>query len=337
MPRALNQLQVADRLATDAKKMMRDRVEIPATNMIVTEWESVRDDVRAYAAGVWNQMNAKDNPLAAEHAKQRITAFMDEKLHMFRDQAVEILNVAKRQAFKQQFLMDHWILDQVTPPNINVKPKRNADDYKPAGGVHRKVGVKEAWYDEPTQGEPNEDPDTGQPVASHEQRVDAYVKTWEIAAFAGLAMGGIQGDSPGDIDARIGGTLADGNQMNHALTRLVSTEVQVSIGDADDAFRMDNQNLVKERRWQTMEDERVCYICKPNNGKTEAEATHNIPAHPRCRCYWRTVPVPYKDLAGGAAHPSAGNRGMAIKDPQTGAFLGTAVVDFDGWSQTLAG
>ena len=73
----------------------------------------------------------------------------------------------------------------MTPPNISVKPKRNADDYTPAGGVHRKVGVKEAWYDEPTQGEPNEDPDTGQAVASHEQRVDTYVKAWEIAAFAG--------------------------------------------------------------------------------------------------------------------------------------------------------
>ena len=387
MPRALDQTQVADCLTADAKKMMRDRIEIPARDMVLAEWQTVRDDIRAYAAGVWNQMNATDDPMMAELAKQRITEFMDEKLRMFRNEAVGILDTAKRQAFKQQFLMDHWILDQVTPPNIQVKPKRSGDDYTPAGGVHRRVGsvtgkltkpkgggvqggeldnsgavtapipkskTREvqgfdwgggrsgeggkggSWFDEPLEGQPNEDEVTGNAVASHEQRVDAFLKAWMADAFAGLVMGVVQGYSPNDIDARIGETRADGTQMEYALSLLLSTEVQISIGDADDAFITDFGNMVQERRWQTMEDERVCPTCKPNNGKTPEKATTTIPAHPRCRCYWRTVPASYKGLAGDAAVSGAKDGAMVIRDPQTGKTIGTVLVSFDDWSQAVA-
>ncbi len=47
-----------------------------------------------------------------------------------------------------------------------------------------------------------------------------------------------------------------------------------------------------EPRWHTMQDERVCIICEPNDGKLKSEGwtAHGIPAHPRDRC-WTTIEV----------------------------------------------
>jgi len=348
MPRYLNQDTVMDKLTDESKRMLRDRVELPAAEMLQDAWAPVRDDIRAYATGVWRQLGAQDSPTTAEVAKQRITTYMDDKLRGFRGDVVRFLNDAKRQAFRQQFLVNHWIMDQVTPPNIEVKLKREPESYTPTGGVHRQVGKrpgkqwpipgvksKEAWFDEPIQGTANTDPVTEEPQASYEQRTDGYMKAWEIAAWSGLAIGGLQGDSPDDIDGRILGARADGNQMEDVLGRMVQTEVQVSVGDADDAFMRDHSNLVQESFWKTMEDERVCPICEHNEGKTPEKATHNMPAHPRCRCYWAKRPVEFKRLAGPNAVPGLDSRAMAIRDPRTGETLGSAVVRFDAWAQAL--
>jgi hypothetical protein len=44
--------------------------------------------------------------------------------------------------------------------------------------------------------------------------------------------------------------------------------------------------------WHTMDDERVCVICAPNDGKRKSEGwtADGIPAHPRDRC-WTTLVV----------------------------------------------
>jgi hypothetical protein len=345
VPRQLNQDDVAERLAFAGKKMMRDRVEGPAVKMLLDRWETVHADLSAFARGVWAQTGAGDNPFSTEQAKQRIQDRFDAELKAFRNEAADILNTAKRQAFEQQFLFDHWVIDSTTPPNVDVKPKRDPAAYQPAGGVHRKIGKKvgEAWWEEPTAGTPNTDPDTGEPEDSGEQRLDSFLKTWEVAAFAGLAVGGIAGDDPDDIGARIDGARADGYQVNDVMNRLVRTEVQVSVADADDAFDRDYGHLLTERRWKTMEDERVCWICESQEGKTEEQATYNIPAHHVCRCYWKPKPLPYKRLAGELAVPGvsplgmvfADPLGMVFADPATGRPRGAVITSFDTWSQTI--
>lgn len=354
MPRQkfLQQRQVADRLAMDAKKMLRDRVELPASRIVLERWEQVRADIRAFARGVWEQTGARDNPLTAENAKQRIAAFMNTNLLGFRNWVVDVVNNAKMQAYEHQFLTDHWILDQVTPPNIQVRLKRNPKEYKPTGGFRRKMGVKEAWYDEgygsggaggggqwfdqPIAGRTDfKADDKVTPIASHEMRFDLYLKAWAMAAFTGLAIAAIQGDEPEEVELRIeDAKTADGHRMETVLSRLIKTEVQVSIADSDDAFEEDFKDLVKRRYWKTMEDERVCPICRPNEGRTEAHATHGIPAHVGCRCYWRMEAVSFKTLAGIFGVGRLGSGVMAVRDPRTGELTGTAVIDFEGWKQT---
>ena len=337
MARNLQQTKVANRLAMAGKKLMRDRIELPAARMMVERWEQVRDEIIAHARGVWEREHGAESPLHAQVARDKIATFMDEHLKRFRNETVEILNTAKVQAYEQQYLIDNWVLDQVTPPNVTVKPKRNPAQYQPAGGFHHKIGLKEAWWEEPPEGTPNTDPDTGAPVASGEQRVDGYLKAWEAVALAGVGLGALQGDSPEDIDARVSGATAAGVNVQAAIDRIIKTEVQISVADADESFMEDFEELLKrdESVWVTMDDERVCDICRSQEGKTQDEAEYTMPAHPKCRCWWRVKALDYKQLAGALSVPGVSPESMIFRDPQTGKARGAVVVNFDAWAQSI--
>lgn len=338
----LKQAEVAERLGMDAKKIMRDRIENPAAQMIRDLWTSTKDDIAAFARGVWSQENAEQGLHLAEPARHRIQQHVDRAMQVFRDEVVHIMKTAGRQAFELQYLLDHWILDQVTPPNVKVRPKRDATllaglprmQERPAGskvkesGGHHHVG--ESWFTDPVEGAAPTGEDS-----SAEQRVDGWSKAWTQAAITGIMLGGVQGDSPEDIEGRIDSATAGGSQLDSVLDRLIRTQVQVSIANADDEFSDDYSDMIEDRIWVTMDDERVCEDCESQEGLPEDEWTFDQPAHPRCRCWARLVPKGFQGLAGGAAVPGVSDDSMAIRDPESGEVVGSVTVEFSGWSQGL--
>jgi hypothetical protein len=337
---------VGTRLAMDAKKVLRDRVELPARKMILDRWSAVQLDLAAFARGVWAQHGAEQGPAFAAAARARIAAHSDAVLKAFRDEAVHILNVAKEQAYRVQTLLDHWILDQMTPASTPVKPKPGrVEGYQPVGRERRQIGRKareahvraharESWFDEPAEGTPNTD--AGTPVASHEHLVDGYLKAWQAALIGGLTLSTVQGDTAEDVDARVMATRTDNRDVGEVFGRLISTEVQITVADADDDFDDEWGTLVTERVWMTMDDERVCPICASQEGRNEETATYDIPAHPVCRCWWRIVPKPYRDLLPEDARVAgAGDGSMVFRDPQTGEPAGQVVIEFHRWEQTV--
>lgn len=51
----------------------------------------------------------------------------------------------------------------------------------------------------------------------------------------------------------------------------------------------DNPSIEAVPVWQTRNDERVCLVCGPNNGKLQGTTWQQPPpAHPRCRCWVNT-------------------------------------------------
>jgi len=75
----------------------------------------------------------------------------------------------------------------------------------------------------------------------------------------------------------------------------------IAVTETTRAFAAGNQivqrelakaGIQMERFWNTSNDELVCDICGPNDGKFESEGwtVGEIPAHPRCRC-WETLGV----------------------------------------------
>lgn len=75
----------------------------------------------------------------------------------------------------------------------------------------------------------------------------------------------------------------------------------IAVTETTRAFAQGNQIVQRElqsagirmeRRWNTSNDELVCPVCAPNDGKFESEGwtAAGPPAHPNCRC-WETLGV----------------------------------------------
>lgn len=347
---ALNQTDVVDRLTFQGRKLMRDRVERPMADTIVDGWNAAKKDIADFARGVWKSEGGDRDVFGARRAKERIEAYMERRVREFRGQARTVLHQTMRQSYRMQYLTSCWILDQVTPPNYRVRPRRNVDHYKVTGTVQRGIGKKseeamvlvspeasrlvESWFDEPSDAPANRTED-GEATPSPLGRMDSYLKAWGGTALVGLGMAATYNSDPDEVGGKIENTSAGGQNMDYALSRLVKTQVEVSVMDADDDVTADWGDLEEERFWGTMEDERVCDICASQEDLPEAEWEYHLPAHPGCRCYPKRKPKSFKALAGDMGVPGADDRDMVFRDPDTGKPVGVVLVSFDNWMQKL--
>lgn len=318
----------------DAHKMLRDRVEKPAAELVRDRWRALLDDVAAHVRGVWAQEDAESGIHDATRALTRIDSYLDRELKGFRHEAIELVNAAMRQSYQLEYMSQTWILDQITPPNVKVRPKRDSNaDYNPTARPRRKMGFRESWFTEPPQGTPQPGEQGAEP--SHEHRIDAWLKAWAATAAAGLMLGGVQGDTPTDAADRIAGATAAGPSVENVLSRIVQAQVEVAAADAGDDFWTDQENLLVRRVWTTMDDEDVCEDCASQEGLTYEETDADIPRHPHCRCWWRQVALAYQEIAGDLAAPGVVRTSMAFRDPETGEIAGAVVIEFDTWAQAL--
>lgn len=106
-----------------------------------------------------------------------------------------------------------------------------------------------------------------------------------------------QGISEDEIIQRMAMRLSAGHAEQIAITEMTRAEAYFS--DAL-AARLQEQGLNTQIRWLTGEDEKVCPICSPADGKLKDEPITSVaggwngqtwgnrfgrpPAHPRCRC-----------------------------------------------------
>jgi len=98
-----------------------------------------------------------------------------------------------------------------------------------------------------------------------------------------------QGVSQNEIIERMALRFSSGHAEQIAVTELTRAEGHFS--DALSA-RLNEQGATNQIRWLTSEDEKVCPICAPLDGKlkkdggwiTKAGMIERPPAHPNCRC-----------------------------------------------------
>lgn len=306
---------VAERLGQDVRKILRDRVEKPAAKLILDRWEEVRGEIAAHARGTWGAHGGGDHMANAETAKLRIVQFMDRHLAAYRQEAARILRATQRQAHDTQYLSTVWILDQITPPNVKVRPRKDILERWREGKLH------ESWAEQPS-------PDP-KAEADGENRLEGWLKAWELSAIAGLTLGGVQGDDDSDAFDRIMGADADGQDMINVLGRLIQGEIQLAINGGDELAGDEFDDLLEDRIWTTMEDEDVCDECQENAGQSE-EDVGEPPQHPWCRCWMQLIARGWQSLLD-APIPGLGARSMAFRDPASGDLVGYVTVEFDEW------
>lgn len=88
-----------------------------------------------------------------------------------------------------------------------------------------------------------------------------------------------------NISTRFGETRAE----NIAITEVTRGYERGKDIYTDELWKL---GVKAEPMWNTMDDEKVCVICEPNDGvrKSEGWTADGIPPHPRCRC-WTTLVV----------------------------------------------
>ena len=80
------------------------------------------------------------------------------------------------------------------------------------------------------------------------------------------------------------------SMTEQASKRLAATAIETGLWSHSTRTLINNWTA-REFRHVTRQDERVCSICGPLEGKTFSGASNaTAPAHPRCRCI--CVPVP---------------------------------------------
>ena len=110
------------------------------------------------------------------------------------------------------------------------------------------------------------------------------------AVFSGIATGkGVE-----DIVRDLGRVVKDPESFRHAGSRVFSkAQYRMEVIARTEVLRAHNQGRIKFHRrvgvrkleWMTMEDERVCPVCGPLDGKVfDTDRFPPQPAHPNCRC-----------------------------------------------------
>lgn len=358
MPYA-HQDNVVERLHVEAKQVMRRKVEDPAQAMFIQQWTQARLDVSAFGRGVWAEAGPTMDVVKFKqlNVQQRLTDYMSHRLgDLYKREALAYIERIMRHAYRTQAMTTLWIMDQVTPPNVEVRPRRSIDAYTPTGRprahahVRRKVSererlrakrARESWLDEPPEGQSNVDP-AGEPQPSYQHWLDAWLKGFGATAVSTAAMGAVSQATPRDFGASLDDLRVTGRTPEQVLSTMVRGQVNVAIDDAQDDMHDDWDQVLQTRVWLSKGDARVCPICRGLDGLTEEQvaAQHHGAepgyVHILCRCRWMEVPNDFRALAGDLSNPSADPREMTILDPETGQPMATVIVSFPQWEQNVA-
>jgi hypothetical protein len=93
------------------------------------------------------------------------------------------------------------------------------------------------------------------------------------------------GQNMGTLTNSLSGLFGPARSENIAITEITRASAQ---GELETAAQIvaDNPSIETVSIWNTNNDDRVCPICGPRNGKPQGEAWQEPPpGHPRCRCW----------------------------------------------------
>lgn len=88
----------------------------------------------------------------------------------------------------------------------------------------------------------------------------------------------------GDLERRLTGTFGPVRAEMIAVTEVTRASVQGELALVAEIEKNNNVKMIPI--WNTNNDELVCPVCGPINGKQQGDGWHvPPPAHPRCRCW----------------------------------------------------
>jgi hypothetical protein len=324
------QSEVLPKLETEIRRAMRAH-EDDALRGLQSDWTWAKDAISGALLGQyhkdfprqkWNFTDAQFKGTLSR-MNDAIAYYMD----WFKRTSTARIRSALRTARDEEVKRTLWMIDQVTPPHISPKAP--------------KAGYREASAPDWTT------------TTTWSQRwgesVDAYTSTLQQNIRLGSINLSDAADVADEVEATKFGTPAA--YMDDSMKRMfISAYVQESQLARDEVVD-ENDDIIEEEIWQTMEDASVCYICDDLFGMTreevEAGGADDEPGfiHPNDRCFYRIVPKAWAELlrSGDAdAREQAlqmDDEGlsidsMAIRNAD-GELVGRVTIPFEKWNPAI--
>ena len=313
-----SQKAVLNRLEQETRKSGRKH-EDDSVRALLGEWDACKDAIRGvimneyrrdFGSGTWDLARAKG-------AIARMTYFVSAHLENFHRSATHLIASSIRQSYRHEALRQAWMLDQLTPPS-----------YKPRTPL--KTALEAAR--------------PGDFTAKWGEALEEWIRAYQANLATNLRLEALHEGSLMDAADEVDAARVDNFDPAYKFSSLLSNQILVTQQDARDDVADENDDMVAEEIFQTMEDSRVCDDCDSQDGKLvdDVELLPHVWGF-NCRCYTRIVPREFAEpLRDGTdeereAALEMDARGMipdamAIKDPDTGKLKAHLTVQFDSWA-----
>ena len=320
------QLSTLSKLEDNTRSWIRKNIENRAADRMAQEWSTTRSQIRDHISSFWKRYSLRGQSLSS--AKYGIELHMvrndfRKSLETFTGNARQLITVARNQAYANSYLRSAWMLDQVTPPNIEVKfdhtvlHRLKESDYRI---VKRNVSrLREA-----------DDKKDAIKKITPEDRASAFVTAYETSLWSTFMLGLMSGRDEGQLRSAAGNEPVSypAQRMENYLDTLIHASVIQEVEDGVEDLGDENDDIIDDWIWQSREDGSVCEDCAANDQQRRSEVDDDIPLHPWCRCYWRLVPKGWDSLYDRDIPGQEGSMVVMGPDGRPAAFL---TVAFDQW------
>lgn len=315
-----------ERLETEVLRAI-DKIVDDGSRAIQVVWEEAKGSIRNVIAdeyrrnfprGTWSMVN---DPRVTMNVISSINRRVAGILESFHQASLILASTSFREVYYQGVLRNAWLIDQVTPPSMDVKlPKSPL--FREADPVYRGPESDTAW----------------------KVRWSAWMDAYRNALDQNLRLGAMNNSEPADAIAEVDATRPGSPQMDmwDAIERVYGNQSEVVYSSAQHDVADANPEFDIVEIWQTRYYDRVCDFCDDQRGLTIDEAESDIPAHPNCGCYWRLVPASWAKLlragnmderAMAQAMDASGevpNAMLIFNDD--GKLVGSTIVEYEAWS-----
>jgi hypothetical protein len=240
----------------------------------------------------------------------------------FHSYSLGLIGSSIKEAYRHEALRQVWMLDMLTPPSY--KPRLPNE-------------LREA---------------TGDYKATWEEMFGEWLKAYAANLDANLRLEALHGgdleDAADEVDA-VKIKLPNGNfEPEYIFSSMLSNQILQSQREARHDVASENDDMVIEEIFQTMEDSKVCEDCDSQDGTPVDQV--RVEGHVysfNCRCFERIVPRDFAELLRNGtdeekqAALDMDARGlipdsMAIKDAD-GNLMAHFSIDFEKWVEGYQG
>ncbi|MFA5937354.1 MAG: phage minor head protein [Candidatus Paceibacterota bacterium] len=291
------------------------------SGQVVSIWGHTLKEMRASITEIYRQDFGKETwDITSAYSKgtlARIGGEVGGTLAAFKVLATKRIMVALSHIREEERLRALWMIDQATP-----------------GSYMPKVPYRTREADTPRDAK-----------ATWQQTLDTWTDTYHTQLVNNLRMEALHEGDIHDAADEPASTRIDNFDPEYKLRSMFAGESIKAEADARRAIYDENDEVLEEEIWVTMEDSVVCPICAEYDGKPLSEVQEDIPAHYNCRCYTRFVPRAWADMLRSGdpddremalKMDDAGlvPDSMAIRSEKTGAIIGRAIVTFEEWKSS---